>query len=185
MHSPGWGTPSADTGGRRVTLDDMMRAHRSTAAFLASQRSASIPSPLPAASLAPMLMPSAAADGAHTKAPPRPAPVSPTPPRAHRRIVGCPACGEHFTPAATPKKKPNRRLPPTPRFMSWMAERKDGSVSLSAIARRFNLTRDQLSELLRRLYVERVGVVLNGHDRGGGKRFVLLGVPHRPQTPTL
>lgn len=185
----------------RVTLDDMVRAHRTTTAFLWAQRTAANPAQAP---LPPQLStPSVGADTAPSTASrlaaeadpphaatvgpqgahPRGAPAHVATPHALRRFVTCTNCSETFTPVPKANGRPTRRVPPTPRVVSWLASRR-GTASLSAIARRFNLSAAALNELLRHLAAERIGVVLPNRGRGGGRQFVLLRTPRRSQEPT-
>jgi hypothetical protein len=81
-------------------------------------------------------------------------------------------------------RRVTRYLPPEPRFLSWLTAR-GGTASLSAIARRFNLTAAEVDVLLSRLTAVGAGLVLDHHGRGGGRRFILLRTPRQPTTPAL
>ena len=105
-------------------------------------------------------------------------------PRRGRRFVTCPNCSEHFTPPKANRKKPTRYLPPDGRFVSWVTAR-SGTASISAIARRFNLSAAERDILLSRFCGAGDAIILHNHDRGGGLRFTLLRTPRRPQMPPL
>ena len=104
--------------------------------------------------------------------------------RSRMRFVTCPRCTETFIPPKAKRKKPTRYLPPDARFASWVNAR-SGTASISAIARRFNLSAAERDILLSRLTAAGAGLVLHRHGRGGGQRFVLLPVSHQPTTPGL
>jgi len=103
-----------------------------------------------------------------------------------RQPVTCPNCSECFTPIAPPKAKRNvtRYLPSDARFVSWLNAH-GGSASLSAIARRFNLTAAERDVLVSRYCGGRDGIILHNFGRGGGLRFTLLRTPRQPTMPPL
>jgi hypothetical protein len=102
------------------------------------------------------------------------------------RFVTCTNCGECFTPIVPPKakRKPTRYPPPAARFASWINAR-GGTASISAIARRFNLSAAEVAVLLGRYCGARDGIILHNLHRGGGLRFTLLRTPRHPQMPPL
>jgi hypothetical protein len=160
-------TAPADCGSMRVTLSDMIRAHRGTADFLSVQRGASLPLPPPSPT---------AAVGANAETPHRAARSTPapglgggkprvTPPRALSRIVGCPNCGEHFTPKA--KKTPTRRPPDDAVVLTYLTAR-GGTAKLRDLARRFHLDAAGVDALVQRLRDARLGMV---YQRPCSRRF--------------
>ena len=104
--------------------------------------------------------------------------------RSRMRFVTCPRCTETFIPPKAKRKKPTRYLPPDARFASWVNAR-SGTASISAIARRFNLSAAERDILLSRFCGAGDAIILHNHDRGGGLRFTLLRTPRRPQMPPL
>jgi hypothetical protein len=92
--------------------------------------------------------------------------------------------GDAASPPKTKKRKPTRYLPSEHRFISWN-EARGGAASLSAIARRFNLTAAEVEVLLSRLTAGHVGIIMPHHGRGGGRRFVLLRTPRQPTMAAL
>jgi hypothetical protein len=104
--------------------------------------------------------------------------------RAQLKAEGWTFADEAGSAARAKRKKPTRYLPPEPRFVSWI-EARGGSASLSAIARRFNLTAAEVDVLLSRLTAAGAGLVMYHHGRGGGRRFVLLRTPRHPTGPVL
>jgi len=105
-------------------------------------------------------------------------------PRSRTRFVTCTNCGQCFTPPKVNRKKPTRYLPPDARFASWINAR-GGTASISAIARRFNLSAAERDVLLGRFCGARDGIMLHHHGRGGGQHFTLLRTPRQPTMPPL
>jgi hypothetical protein len=194
LHVPGRTTLSdCGSGSVRVTLGDMIRAHRGTAEFLWAQRNR--PAPVPetsalvteaAASTPRATRASTALEGSHASAPSNDAGVtwslreSASERRAQLKAEGWIFADDAASPLKAKGKKPTRYLPPDARFLTWV-EARGGSAALSAIARRFNLTVAEVDVLVSRLTAAGLGLVLDNHGRGGGRRFVLLRTP-RPAT---
>jgi len=208
----GASAPTARLDDVRVSREEWLGAARHTEAELwelAQLNRTSAPASVPLMADAEPPTPTAPRATISAEGPPRPARLAPTPPldaesdgvmlrrsppraspprtatphalRSRRRFVSCPNCSEQFTPPKA-KKKATRYLPPEPRFVSWI-EARGGSASLSAISRRFNLTRAERDVLLGRFTGARDGIILPNLDgRGGGLRFTLLRRPRRPQT---
>lgn len=172
----------------RVTLGDMIRAHHGTAEFLWGQLNR--PTEAPATPAVGATRAVTVAEGPHVSAPINDAsgtwalrePGSKR--RAQLQAEGWEFAAEAESPPQAKRKKPTRYLPPEPRFASWIKAR-GGSVALSAIARRFNLTAAEVDALLGRLTAAGIGIVMYHHGRGGGRRFVLLRTPRQPTTAAL
>jgi hypothetical protein len=199
LHHPFWIVPVETCGG--VSRDDWLRAANRTDAELWKQvqrnRTPATPSP------SPMPMPSAEAATGNVERPPLPARPAPSPPlnakrngtptrcgltaehRAQLKAEGWTFADEAETAPPKGKRRVTRYLPSDGRFTAWI-ELHGGSASLSAIARRFNLSAEERDVLLGRYRGARDGIITHKlHGRGGGQVFTLLRKPRPPTLPPL